>query len=76
MAVVTVPPGPLPLDLVMGRSSSCREPLVVGQSLFWAEQGPASAGRTTLMLQEAPGAEPRELTPGSWSLRTLSLIHI
>lgn len=70
MAVVTVPPGPLPLDLVMGRSSSCREPLVVGQRLFWAEQGPASAGRTTLMLQEAPSAEPRELTPGSWSLRT------
>ena len=50
MAAVTVPPGPLAIDLVMGRERSCREPLLVGEQLLWAEQRPDEGGRTTLML--------------------------
>ena len=70
MAAVTVPPGPLAIDLVMGRERSCREPLLVGEQLLWAEQRPDEGGRTTLMLQQRPGATPKDLTPGGWSLRT------
>ena len=54
----------------MGRERACKEPLLLGEQLFWAEQRPDQGGRTTLMRQVAPGATPHDLTPGSWSLRS------
>lgn len=70
MAAATVPPGPIAIDLLMGRERSCREPLVVGSQLLWAEQCPDQGGRTTLMLQRQLGEAPHDLTPGRWSLRS------
>ena len=39
----------------MGRARACKEPLLLGEQLFWAEQRPDQGGRTTLMRQVAPG---------------------
>jgi dienelactone hydrolase len=64
--------GPLPAALVVGRSASLREALLHGGLLFWLEQRPQEAGRTTLLARPAaePGAEPVELTPAPWNLRS------
>ena len=60
----------LPVDQVMGRDRACKEPLLLGEQLFWAEHRPDQGGRTTLMRQVAAGAAPQDLTPGRWSLRS------
>lgn len=70
MAVRSVAIPALPVDQVMGRERSCKEPLLLGDQLFWAEQCPDQGGRTTLMRQAALGATPQDLTPGNWSLRS------
>jgi acetyl esterase/lipase len=61
---------PLPVDQVMGRERSYKEPILLGDQLFWAEQRPDQGGRTTLMRQSAPGALPQDLIPGPWTLRS------
>jgi dipeptidyl aminopeptidase/acylaminoacyl peptidase len=63
---------PLPAALVVGRDPSLREPLLCDGLLFWLEQRPREGGRTTLLARPAaePGAEPVELTPAPWNLRS------
>ena len=70
MAVRSEAIAALPVDQVMGRERACKEPLLIGDQLLWAEQRPDQGGRTTMMRQAAPGATPHDLTPGSWSLRS------
>ena len=41
----------------------------MGGMLLWLEQRPHERGRTTLMLREAHGTAPREVTAGDWNLR-------
>ncbi|MGB5136257.1 MAG: prolyl oligopeptidase family serine peptidase [Prochlorococcaceae cyanobacterium] len=63
---------PLPAALVVGRDPSLREPLLRDGLLLWLEQRPREAGRTTLLARPAaePGAEPVEITPAPWNLRS------
>ncbi|MFO8237695.1 MAG: prolyl oligopeptidase family serine peptidase, partial [Prochlorococcaceae cyanobacterium] len=63
---------PLPAAQVVGHDPSLREPLLRDGLLFWLEQRPQEGGRTTLLVRPAAqaGAEPLELTPPPWNLRS------
>jgi dienelactone hydrolase len=63
---------PLPAARVVGHDPSLREPLLRDGLLFWLEQRPQEGGRTTLLVRPAAqaGAEPLELTPPPWNLRS------
>lgn len=60
---------PLSAELVLGKTPSLKEPVLLAGALYWLEQRPHEQGRTTLMGRSAPGQEAREYTPGSWNLR-------
>ena len=62
--------GALPAAAAVGGRPSWREPRWWGERLLWLEQRPAERGRTTLLLRRRPGEAPRDLTPGSWNLRS------
>jgi dipeptidyl aminopeptidase/acylaminoacyl peptidase len=60
----------LAASLVEGHMPALKEPTLRGGRLFWLEQRPEEQGRTTLMLREPAAQAARELTPGSWNLRS------
>lgn len=58
---------------MVGRTPVFKEPRLAGPWLLWLEQRPHEQGRTTLMIRasgQPDGAQARELTPGSWNLRS------
>ncbi|MCP9850912.1 prolyl oligopeptidase family serine peptidase [Cyanobium sp. Morenito 9A2] len=61
---------PLPAERVVGSDPALKEPRWHAGRLFWLEQRPQEQGRTTLLTRGCPGAEPLELTPGEWNLRS------
>ncbi|MEB3322776.1 MAG: prolyl oligopeptidase family serine peptidase [Synechococcaceae cyanobacterium] len=59
--------------MAVGRTPGWREPRLAGGLAFWLEQRPGEGGRTTLLAARpdpAAAVTPRELTPGSWNLRS------
>ena len=61
---------PLSAALVVGRTSSFKEPLLRSGRLLWLEQRPQEQGRTTLMQRSAQGGDALELTPAPFNLRS------
>ena len=68
-------PAPLSAAAAVGATPTLKEPQLSEGKLFWLEQRPQERGRTTLLCRpaSAPQAEPVELTPAPWNLR--SRIH-
>ncbi len=64
--------GPLPAQLVVGRTPSQKETCFADGWLYWLEQRPAEGGRTTLLRRPADRSEAAatELTPAPWNLRS------
>jgi dipeptidyl aminopeptidase/acylaminoacyl peptidase len=64
--------GPLPAQLVVGRTPSLKETCFADGWLYSLEQRPAEGGRTTLLRRPAGQSEvpATELTPGRWNLRS------
>ena len=70
MHAVADPPGALPAAVVVGQTPSLREPRLLDGVLYWLEQRPHEGGRTTLLRRLGPDQPAKELTPGSWNLRS------
>ena len=63
---------PLSAALAVGTIPALKEPLLHGGQLYWLEQRPHEAGRTTLLRRAAGRADGPvlELTPAPWNLRS------
>ena len=68
-------PAPLSAAAAVGATPALKEPRFAAGQLYWLEQRPQERGRSTLLCRPAgaPQAEPVELTPAPWNLR--SRIH-
>jgi len=64
--------GTLSARAVVGSTPVLKEPKLDGAFLYWLEQRPQEGGRTTLLRRPVgnPQAQPDELTPGNWDLRS------
>ena len=64
--------GTLSARAVVGSTPVLKEPRLGGGFLYWLEQRPQEGGRTTLLRRPVgnPQAQPDELTPGNWDLRS------
>ena len=63
---------PLDADKAVGEMPSLKEPKIIGDFVFWLEQRPLEAGRTTAFLRPwmRSDCKPQELTPAPINLRT------
>ena len=64
-------PGPLPAALALGKAAVPVEPRLHGGWLYWLEQRPAEAGRTTLLRRRQ-----QALSPGSSSTPTSETLEL